>query len=405
MTEHSGAKGSAKRTLLRNGKNAKKKKNLCPYGCVNSMISDEWREMVLNYHNDQRRRVAEGKQLDKSNKALPLPAKMPQLSWDCNLEAVAHTELSKCGTISDIKIGNTKYGFNDGTLESDTKTLLKKWWNEVKEHDFPADRKYSADFRHFAPMIYEDSTGIGCTYTLCNRETKMVCAYSAERLLATGWAKNKGNSYLPIAAKMPAVTYDCAGLGAEAYDKSHDCTKNIEDPTAGKGMNKLEIPDYTMPLEDALESTYDCAGLGAEAYDKSHDCTKNIEDPTAGKGMNKLEIPDYTIPLEDALKSAMKTWWGQLESAGLPEDLVYTADMENANKITDFVRMANEQVNSVGCAVTQCPNRGVTRVVCEYNTIPQTDDVVYTKAKKRPCSGCSAIQKTCGKEYMEGLCV
>ncbi|EYB86886.1 hypothetical protein Y032_0272g954 [Ancylostoma ceylanicum] len=163
------------------------------------------------------------------------------------------------------------------------------------------------------------------------------------RLLATGWAKNKLSStgYAPIASKMLAVKYACDAIGEEAYTKSQNCDAAIGDPTAGRGMNKLEIKNHTMSHQEALEE-------------------------------------------------AMKTWWGQLETEGLPDDLMYTDEIANAGKITEFAtvrhslnnfriiyrgrmeyytlfEIANELVESVGCAVTTCKKTGLTRVVCEYD--------------------------------------
>ncbi|EYB86876.1 hypothetical protein Y032_0272g948 [Ancylostoma ceylanicum] len=180
------------------------------------------------------------------------------------------------------------------------------------------------------------------------------CSASPRRLLATGWAKNKQTVYAPIAAKMKFVTYDEQGLGKEANNKSSNCRADIEGPSNGKAMNVEEIGDYNMPLQDALEL-------------------------------------------------AITNWWRQIETEGIPADLMYTAEMESAGKITKF--MANENIDSVGCAVTRCLPIGKIRVVCEYNTTPSTDEVVYTKATKKPCSSCAQIQKTCGTHYSEGLCV
>ncbi|EYB87844.1 hypothetical protein Y032_0256g361 [Ancylostoma ceylanicum] len=41
------------------------------FGCNDNLITDEWREMVLNFHNDKRRKVAEGKQTSKNNAIMP----------------------------------------------------------------------------------------------------------------------------------------------------------------------------------------------------------------------------------------------------------------------------------------------------------------------------------------------
>ncbi|KIH52940.1 SCP-like protein [Ancylostoma duodenale] len=213
----------------------------------------------------------------------------------------------------------------------------------------PGRKKYE-----IAVIIPEKCPDDGMTKKMKTTAQNMHNYY--RRLLATGWARNKQTVYAPIAAKMLAVTYNCTDLGKEAKNKSSDCRSDIGDPTPGRAMNKLEIKNYTMPLQDALEL-------------------------------------------------AITTWWNQVETEGLPADLKYTADMESAGKITNFVNMANENVDSVGCAVTQCKPTGVTRVVCEYNMAPVTDEVVYTKAKKRHCSDCKSINKACGKDYSEGLCV
>ncbi|EYB86858.1 hypothetical protein Y032_0272g936 [Ancylostoma ceylanicum] len=46
------------------------------FGCENSLITDEWREMILKFHNDKREIVAMGQQTDKSGKNLPQAEKM-----------------------------------------------------------------------------------------------------------------------------------------------------------------------------------------------------------------------------------------------------------------------------------------------------------------------------------------
>ncbi|KAL6744508.1 hypothetical protein Aduo_017435 [Ancylostoma duodenale] len=52
------------------------------FGCKNTMIGDEWREMILNIHNDMRRKLAKGQQAGQ-NGALPYAKNMKQLYWDC----------------------------------------------------------------------------------------------------------------------------------------------------------------------------------------------------------------------------------------------------------------------------------------------------------------------------------
>ncbi|EYC12175.1 hypothetical protein Y032_0048g1650 [Ancylostoma ceylanicum] len=48
------------------------------FNCRNSLIADEWRAMVLEFHNERRRVVSEGKQLN-SGKMMPAAKNMNEL--------------------------------------------------------------------------------------------------------------------------------------------------------------------------------------------------------------------------------------------------------------------------------------------------------------------------------------
>ncbi|EPB76218.1 SCP-like protein [Ancylostoma ceylanicum] len=341
--------------------------DMTDFGCENSLITDEWREMILNFHNDKREIVAMGKQTDKSNKALPEAQQMFRMVWDCNVEMIAHEALTNCTAIPDtgLEVNGEGLDFREGIIPkkkdfnvlTETKQLLNAWYNEVRQSIIPDTLKWGPSYHNFSAIVRDDAKGMACTYTTaCGDGMKMVCVYNAPRLLATGWAKNKQTVYAPIAAKMKFVTYDEQALGKEANNKSSDCRADIGSPSNGKAMNIEEIGDYNMPLQDALEL-------------------------------------------------AITKWWRQVETEGIPADLKYTDAMEGAGKITKFVNMANENIERVGCAVTRCLPIGKIRVVCEYDMAPGVDEVVYTKATKKPCSGCTQIKKTCGTHYSEGLCV
>ncbi|RCN35089.1 hypothetical protein ANCCAN_19051 [Ancylostoma caninum] len=53
--------------------------NSTVFGCENSIIPDDWREMILNFHNEKREIVSQGKQVDKSNNPLPPAQQMYRL--------------------------------------------------------------------------------------------------------------------------------------------------------------------------------------------------------------------------------------------------------------------------------------------------------------------------------------
>ncbi|KIH58045.1 hypothetical protein ANCDUO_11755, partial [Ancylostoma duodenale] len=338
--------------------------------------------------------------------------------WDCNLEAVGHEELSKCEKLPDsgIVIGKIGRDFRDGIistkknidLEKETEKLLKAWYDEVKENNIPSNLVYNSAYHNFSAIVRDDSKGIGCTYTTaCADGTKFVCVYDSKYVrflhftshLMAVWDCNLeavGHEELSKCEKLPDSGIVIGKIGREFRD-------GMRLLATGWARNKQTV--YAPIAARMLAVTYNCTDLGKEAKNKSSNCRSDIGDPTPGRAMNKLEIKNYTIPLQDALELAITTWWNQIETEGLPADLKYTTEMETAGKITNFVNMANENVDSVGCAVTQCKPTGVTRVVCEYNTVPITDEAVYTKANKKHCSDCKSINKVCGKDYSEGLCV
>lgn len=49
------------------------------FGCKDSLISDDWRQMVLDFHNDNRRRVARGDQISDTDKPMPKAKDMNKL--------------------------------------------------------------------------------------------------------------------------------------------------------------------------------------------------------------------------------------------------------------------------------------------------------------------------------------
>ncbi|EPB76221.1 hypothetical protein ANCCEY_04699 [Ancylostoma ceylanicum] len=268
-------------------------------------------------------------------------------------------------------------------------------------------------------MAYDKAKGVGCTYTTCGSETKMVCAYTGDIVSqSANTAKEMythGNTcdtckcveylcqdtYTPVAAPMTCDKDKLSDELKEAVENMHNYYRRLL--ATGWAKNKLSSTGYAPIASKMLAVKYACDAIGEEAYTKSQNCDAAIGDPTAGRGMNKLEIKNHTMSHQEALEEAMKTWWGQLETEGLPDDLMYTDEIANAGKITEFATIANELVESVGCAVTTCKKTGLTRVVCEYDKSLAPDDAVYTKAKKKPCSDCTNIQKACGKDSKEGL--
>ncbi|ETN78847.1 hypothetical protein NECAME_18170 [Necator americanus] len=104
------------------------------FGCRNSLISDEWREMVLTFHNKKRRTVSVGDQVSKNNQKLPAAKKMNKLTWDCNLEREATDGAAKCASYTKAGHGINEKVFAAGNtcnIETKTREVLNEWWDEI----------------------------------------------------------------------------------------------------------------------------------------------------------------------------------------------------------------------------------------------------------------------------------
>ncbi|EYC36877.1 hypothetical protein Y032_0847g2665 [Ancylostoma ceylanicum] len=164
--------------------------DMTDFGCENSLITDEWREMILNFHNDKREIVAMGKQTDKSNKALPEAQQMFRMVWDCNVEMIAHEALTNCTAIPDtgLEVNGEGLDFREGIIPkkkdfnvlTETKQLLNAWYNEVRQSIIPDTLKWGPSYHNFSAIVRDDAKGMACTYTTaCGDGMKMVCVYNA----------------------------------------------------------------------------------------------------------------------------------------------------------------------------------------------------------------------------------
>ncbi|EPB79818.1 SCP-like protein [Ancylostoma ceylanicum] len=311
------------------------------FGCKNSLISDEWREAVLSFHNKNRRKLAEGGLVDSKNAKMDVAKDMQKLYWDCNMEDQAWQKVKDCPT-PPTTIGT--YGVSE----------------EVGAD--PNNKIYDAG----APMC--DSCAQTCTEALCPdkpdpakdldtaicgqanldkmsddlRNTALDMHNYNRRLLATGWAEDKQIGYAKTAAKMPVLKYSC----------------------------QLE--------NDATTYTAKCT-----------DATENAD------GAENFWSGNYQLSKEDAIKKAIEDWWSPLEKYGVGEQNVY----EPGKNIDSYAKMAYEEVKEIGCGVTTCAKIGKVIVDCRYDISLTDGDTIYTTGV--PCKGgCSG--KGCSP--LGGLC-
>ncbi|KAL6731457.1 hypothetical protein Aduo_002324 [Ancylostoma duodenale] len=363
------------------------------FACRNSLISDDWRKMVVNFHNDKRRILSSGEQPNKDGTALTAADKMNELVWDCNLERRAADGAAKCGsfTLADRGV-NQKLFKSAGICDIKTKTkeVLSEWWDEVKEVGLLDDRKFAIGLENFANMVLSHSLSLACSYAKCQNGTQLLCVY--EKLGAkTGTvlyprASDASKACFGCPATAPCVNRLCRTtefkISAETPQLCEfDSMTNDMSETAlnmhnyyrrllANGWAKDKVSVYAPPAKHMLRLKYDCGDENSLAYGAAQKTSGCLYPPKAPqlttRSQNYLRIDDCEIDRLDALQQAIKTWWRELADYGVGAKTKYSAEMKTAGNLTNYVNMAFDRT-TVGCSVGTCRKDGFTLVVCEYD--------------------------------------
>ncbi|KAL6729084.1 hypothetical protein Aduo_000171 [Ancylostoma duodenale] len=382
------------------------------FNCRNSLIADEWRRMVLEFHNERRRVVSEGSQVN-GDKKMPSAKDMNELVWDCNLEQEALREVAKCTGYNGTRAANeAEIAGKPCNVTSGVKNILKEWWKEIVTAPPLKNGNYynKTAIPHFGAMAYFNSTIMACAYDNCGSSTKLLCLYNKKpaankplyengtmcdgcdcvnrlcqtdplhiadpstckkalmtdemkktaenmhnyyrRLIVTGWAEDPNSKYAPRASKMNYLTFDC--------------------------------DDLAVPMKTAINK---------------------CQIPADAPGQN-VHVTTWDISRQAALEEAITTWYEGLEKGGgLGENNIYTPEVEANKMLKQYATLAHDEISAVGCAVKTCQAQGNTIVACKYNGQPVEGDPIYTVGK--PCSGCSANtnNKKCEADSLKALCV
>ncbi|KAK6733575.1 hypothetical protein RB195_017369 [Necator americanus] len=394
------------------------------FGCRDSLISDEWRTMVLKYHNDKRRSVSRGDEPNKTGTLKPAK-KINELTWDCNLERTANEGAAKCADYADNQLGVNQETISTSSncnITEETEKVLSKWWSEVTTNGLADDLKYKADsgIQHFANMVFFNTNAFACSYTNCKNGLKLLCLYNKNG--------NQVDKKLYYAAASKDVACDNCDANVECVNMlcqppftlsadnpltcADDAMTNDMTNTAlymhnyyrgllGSGWAEDKIRTYALLPKKMPQLEYGCSDLGKEAAERAAACKETPDDPTdATRSQNYHVINDVQIDKQDALKQAISAWWKELADVGLGEDTKYKAAMKDT--LGHFANMAYDQTTKVGCSVETCSKPGFTLVVCQYDKKVDNGKNIYEAAKSgdAACSGCT--DKKCGS--LEGLC-
>ncbi|KAL6724597.1 hypothetical protein Aduo_019471 [Ancylostoma duodenale] len=391
------------------------------FNCRSSLISDEWRQMVLDFVNKKRTRLASGGQVDKKGIALPYATDMNKLNWDCNLEQIAFEEIANgCADSKQATYAKTQAPFKSNAkceITATTKQILNGWWNEVRNVDMNKNSQYVASSEDFAQMANAATKAFACTYNSCGSKGTMLCLYDQKA------ATNPAGPLYTTNADKAKICDTCAKTCVESLCPQTTTPVEIPPPCANDKLtpdgNKAAIwmhnyyrrllatgwakdgKGYAPPAKKMLELTYDCtgaaAGVAAKTYAAIEGCPTTDPQPMGGYSMNFRRLNDYTLSDKDALVQAITDWWSPLKNADLDTNLEFT----DGSPLTSFANMAYEVTSKFACSVKNCPNIGKTLVMCQYNP-PITDgEKIYEPGKV--CSGCRNLGKKCSDP--QGLCV
>ncbi|EYB97138.1 hypothetical protein Y032_0143g2413 [Ancylostoma ceylanicum] len=390
-----------------------------PFGCKNALISDNWREYVLNFHNDKRRRLSQGIQVSKGGNA-PGAKDMNELSWDCDLEHHAWSGVCD-GTVDKNTYGVIEDTFatkKDCNVTEKISAILKKWWNEVKEADFSQNVNYGAAYPNFRQMAVGKAKGFACTYRPCtNSQSKFLCIYNEKAgtdpiYMKAGNAQeicqctNQGKDcidylcqidYTPVGDIPTRVCTAKDGMNSDLETIATDM-HNYYRRLVATGWAKDKKDGYAPTAKDMYALKYtDCQAPDTIAEDtkaKVTGCPSTAPQADPGRSLNYYYVTKYNIPREQLLQEAISKWMKQLEDVGVGKTNIFD---ENAG-VTYYANMVHDKVEKFACAVDVCDKTGNSAVICQYNAIPTDGDPIYELGKPCKCTGgrqCSPLQGLC----------
>ncbi|KIH53471.1 SCP-like protein, partial [Ancylostoma duodenale] len=118
------------------------------FGCSNNGITDSDRQAFLDFHNNARRRVAQGVEDNKSGKLNPAK-NMYKLEWDCKMEQQLQDAIQSCpggsagiqGVSQNVMSWSNSGGFPNPSEKIES--TLSGWWSGAKNNGVGSDNKYT----------------------------------------------------------------------------------------------------------------------------------------------------------------------------------------------------------------------------------------------------------------------
>lgn len=160
--------------------------------CNSTAMDDEVRRAYLDWHNNYRSSLAEGREYNGRIGYAPKASNMQVMTYDCIAEESARRHAKSCsGKLSDP---DSRPGYKENIVHI-TKTYLNdvdtarkasdRWWKELSMHGVNAEMNFTSEARHrtskiithFAKMAWHDNVKLGCAHQNCGEVIFAVCHY------------------------------------------------------------------------------------------------------------------------------------------------------------------------------------------------------------------------------------
>merc|ERR1719427_1079418 len=175
----------------------------CSSKTIFRTLSTEAKTVILDKHNELRRKVAKGEETGGINAPQPGAANMKKMVWNTELEEIAQRWADQCTFGHDsvrTKLDGTKVGQNaylgyssaqsdEASIQAAMDTPAQSWYGEVTDPGFDSQNinpfVFSSGTGHYTQVVWADSEELGCalvyfkdTSALLDYNNLVVCNYA-----------------------------------------------------------------------------------------------------------------------------------------------------------------------------------------------------------------------------------
>ncbi|KAK6744005.1 hypothetical protein RB195_010981 [Necator americanus] len=401
------------------------------FGCSSDKMSDNTRQVFLNYHNEARLRVAKG--IEPNKKGFLNPAKnMYKLEWDCNMEKQAQEAIASCPNSFSPwpNMGQNLMKFTSGSGFSNPpgqiKFALDNWWSRAKQYGVTdAENRYTNGYLYtFANMVFAETTKLGCAYAICGKELVITCLYNAIAYYTNNpmWETGKAcetaencttyansrcsNGLCTKGADLPETNNQCSSNNGmtDSVRQTFLSMHNKFRSSVARGLEPDALGGNAPKAAKMLKMVYDCS-IEASALRHAQKCISEHSNKKdrPGLGENIYTTTALNFDKVKAASQASQLWWGELKKFGVGPSNILTTELWNRKntQIGHYSQMAWETSYRLGCAISHCPK--FTLGVCQYGPGGNIlDHLIYTIGN--PCTSDAGCPGSYTCSVAEGLC-